>query len=114
VTEPRRALATLNEALSFRPVDAQNPPPEDALVLVRYKEDRPETQFNGVSRFGASVYKNRVCPALPVYSRAPYAGVRLFRGFVVLAPQSNGVFDGGKYMDGDVADAFDGWMPIPA
>lgn len=109
-------VAYAQDALIWRPFALGSLPPENVVVLVRYREDRAEAKFKNVSRMGATVDKHRVYPALPVYSRAPYSSrvERMFRGLVVLEPRFEGAADAARYMDGDVVDAFDAWMPCPS
>jgi hypothetical protein len=111
-----RKEVTPDPASGFRPIDKNNIPPENTVVLVRYKASRPEVRFTEVSRTGSKVDQHRVYPALVIYSRAPFSTTEMmFRGFVVLRARSEqGAADAAKYMDGDVPEAFDGWMPMPS
>lgn len=96
----------------WRPFTLRSLPAENVVVLVRY---RAEAMFTGVSHMGSTVSKHRVYPALPVYSRAPYSrDERMFRGLVVLQPRQKEAAGAFEYMDGDVVDAFDAWMPCPS
>ena len=111
-----RREVTPGPASGFRPIDKNNIPPENTVVLVRYKASRPEVRFTEVSRTGSKVDQHRVYPALVLYSRAPLSTTEMmFRGFVVLrARWGQGAADEAKYMDGQVPEAFDGWMPMPS
>ena len=105
----------LVEAVGFRPITRTSCPPENQVVLVRYRAERPEVKFKSVSRLGSKVYQHRVYPALPIYHRAPYGeSDRMFVGFVVLEPRADGAADAARYEYGLVAEAFDGWMPCPS
>jgi hypothetical protein len=114
--ERERREVTPDPASGFRPIDRDNIPPENTVVLVRYKANRPEVSLAETAYLGSKVDQHRVYPALVIYSRAPYSRTeKMFRGFMVLrARPEQGAVDGGEYMDGDVADAFDGWMPMPS
>lgn len=108
-------VAYAQDALIWRPFALGSLPPENVVVLVRYREDRAEAKFKNVSRMGATVDKHRVYSALTIYTRAPYSkDVRVFRGLIVLEPRLKGAADAAWYMDGDVVDAFDAWMPCPS
>jgi hypothetical protein len=98
----------------FRPIDKNNIPPENAIVLVRYVEGRKETHLRN-PKLWSSADQQRVFPAQVIYNRVPFSRTETeFRGFMTLAPHCTGTADAAMYMDGAVADAFDGWMPMPS
>jgi hypothetical protein len=114
--ERERREVTPDPASGFRPIDKNNIPPENTVVLVRYRASRAEVNFTEVSRMSSKVAQHRVYPAQVIYSRAPFSTMEMmFRGFVVLrARPGQGAADAANYMDGQVPEAFDGWMPMPS
>lgn len=94
---------------TFRPFTADSLPPEDTVILVRYKR----SWLVGRETTATTAERNLIFPAITVYRDQPFlTDGRAFAGVRVLTP-TNRHAEELTYMDGMVVRLLDGWMLMP-